>query len=165
MSKPTAAAEKKRVQTILRRLRRAYPDAEGALHHRNAYELLVATILSAQCTDEAVNKVTPALFARYPTPAALAAAPRADVEALVRSTGFFRNKAKNIQGAAQVLIDRFGGDVPRAMDDLLSLPGRRAQDGQRRARRLLRTGRWHRGGHARAAHQPAAGSHHPGRPG
>ncbi len=115
--------EQKRIAAILRRLQKAYPDAECALHHRNAYELLVATILSAQCTDEVVNKVTPALFARYPDPAALAAAPRADVEALVKSTGFFRNKAKNIQGAAQALVDRFGGEVPQAMDDLLSLPG------------------------------------------
>ncbi len=123
MSKPSAADEKKRVQAILRRLRKAYPAAQCALNHRNAYELLVATILSAQCTDEVVNKVTPALFARYLAPASLAAAPRADVEALVKSTGFFRNKAKNIQGAALALVDRFGGEVPHAMDDLLSLPG------------------------------------------
>ena len=116
-------SDKRRVSTILRRLQKAYPDAECALHHRNAYELLVATILSAQCTDETVNKVTPALFARYPTPRSLAAAKRADVERLVHATGFFRNKAKNIQGAAQTLVADFGGEVPRDMDDLLSLPG------------------------------------------
>jgi endonuclease III len=115
--------EKKRVSTILRRLQKAYPDAECALHHRNAFELLVATILSAQCTDETVNKVTPALFARYPTPEALATAKRADVEQLVHATGFYRNKAKSIQGAAQTLVDVFGGEVPRDMDDLLTLPG------------------------------------------
>ena len=116
-------SDQRRVPTILRRLQKAYPDAECALHHRNAYELLVATILSAQCTDETVNKVTPALFARYPTPQRLAAAKRADVERLVHATGFFRNKAKNIQGAAQTLVADFGGEVPRDMDDLLSLPG------------------------------------------
>ena len=116
-------SDKRRIRTILRRLEKAYPDAECALHHRNAYELLVATILSAQCTDETVNKVTPALFARYPTPQRLAAAKRADVERLVHATGFFRNKAKNIQGAAQTLVADFGGEVPRDMDDLLSLPG------------------------------------------
>ena len=116
-------SDQRRISTILRRLQKAYPDAECALHHRNAYELLVATILSAQCTDETVNKVTPALFARYPTPRSLAAAKRADVERLVHATGFFRNKAKNIQGAAQTLVADFGGEVPRDMDDLLSLPG------------------------------------------
>ncbi|MBI5879018.1 MAG: endonuclease III [Chloroflexi bacterium] len=123
MVKRNPADEKKRVQAILRRLRKAYPDAQCALNHRSAFELLVATILSAQCTDATVNKVTPALFAHCPTPAALAAAPRADVEALVRSTGFFRNKARNIQGAAHVLVEEFGGEVPQGMDDLLSLPG------------------------------------------
>ncbi len=115
--------EKKRISTILRRLQKAYPDAECALHHRNAFELLVATILSAQCTDETVNKVTPALFARYPTPKALAEAKREDVEQLVHATGFFRAKAKSIQGAAQMLVDEFGGEVPREMAELLRLPG------------------------------------------
>ena len=108
---------------MLRRLQKAYPDAECALHHRNPFELLVATILSAQCTDETVNKVTPALFARYPTPAALAGAKREDVEQLIHSTGFYHNKAKSIQGAARVLGEQFGGEVPREMDDLLQLPG------------------------------------------
>ena len=118
-----SAEEKKRVGAIMRRLAKAYPDAECALHHRNPFELLVATILSAQSTDETVNKATPTLFARYPTPSDLAAAKREDVEALVYSTGFFRNKAKSIQGAAQMLVDDFGGEVPRAMEDLLKLPG------------------------------------------
>lgn len=123
MPAPYSPAEKKRISTILRRLQKAYPDAECALHHRNAFELLIATILSAQCTDEMVNKLTPELFRRYPTPQALASAKREDVEALIRSTGFYHNKARNIQGAAQVLVDEFGGEVPRAMDDLLKLPG------------------------------------------
>jgi endonuclease-3 len=117
------AGEKKRISALLRRLEKAYPDAECALHHRTAFELLVATILSAQCTDVAVNKATPALFARYPKPADLAAAKRQEVETLVRSTGFYHNKAKSIQGAAQMLCDDFGGEVPRAMEDLLKLPG------------------------------------------
>ncbi len=123
MPKPNGSAEQKRISTILRRLQKAYPDAECALHHRNAYELLVATILSAQCTDETVNKVTPALFARYPAPKDLAQAKREEVETLVHATGFYRNKAKNIQGAAQTLVDQFNGDVPREMDALLTLPG------------------------------------------
>jgi len=123
MPNTVAADEKKRVRAIVRRLERAYPDAECALHHRNPFELLVATILSAQCTDEAVNKATPALFARYPTPRDLAVGSREDVETLIRSTGFYHNKAKSIQGAAQMLVDDFGGEVPRAIEDLLKLPG------------------------------------------
>ncbi|MCA1553842.1 MAG: endonuclease III, partial [Chloroflexi bacterium] len=87
------------------------------------YELLIATIISAQSTDETVNKVTPALFARYPAPTQLAAAKREDVEQMVHATGFFRNKAKSIQGAAQMLVQQFGGKVPGEMDDLLTLPG------------------------------------------
>lgn len=118
-----AADEKKRVSMIVRRLEKAYPDADCALHHRNPFELLVATILSAQCLDETVNKVTPALFARYPAPRDLAEAKREDVETLIRSTGFFHNKAKSIQGAARLLVDAFGGEVPQAMQDLLKLPG------------------------------------------
>jgi len=108
---------------VVRRLRKEYPDAECALRHRNPYELIVATILSAQCTDEMVNKVTPALFDRYPTPRALAEADVAEVEELVKSTGFFRNKAKNITGMARRLVDEFDGDVPRTMEELLTLPG------------------------------------------
>jgi len=112
-----------RIDAILQLLHEQYPDVECALHHRNAFELLVATILSAQCTDERVNKVTPALFARFPTPAAMAAADRTELEELVRSTGFFHNKAKNIQEAAQRIVDVYGGEVPKTMDELLTLSG------------------------------------------
>jgi endonuclease-3 len=101
----------------------AYPDARCALDHRNAYELLCATILSAQCTDARVNLVTPALFERYPTPAALARARPADVEAIIQSTGFFRNKTKSLIGMAQALVVDHGGEVPRTMEELRRLPG------------------------------------------
>jgi endonuclease-3 len=104
-------------------LARVYPDAHCALDHRNAFELLVATILSAQCTDKRVNMVTPTLFARYPGPASLAAARREDVEEIIRSTGFFRNKATNLIAMAGALVDRHGGEVPCAMDALVALPG------------------------------------------
>ncbi|HRW04730.1 MAG TPA: endonuclease III [Caldilineaceae bacterium] len=116
-------AASKRIGPLIALLHEAYPDAECALHHKNAFELLVATILSAQCTDERVNKVTPALFARFPTPAAMAEADLAELEELVRSTGFYRNKAKNIQGAARRIVEAYDGEVPQAMDDLLTLPG------------------------------------------
>jgi endonuclease-3 len=108
---------------ILERLRREYPEARCELHYSNAYELLVATILSAQTTDRRVNMVTPALFARYPTPGALAAADPAVLEDLIRSTGFFRSKTKSLRGMAAALVDRFGGAVPASMDDLVTLPG------------------------------------------
>jgi endonuclease-3 len=94
-----------------------------ALNHDGPFQLLVATILSAQTTDERVNLVTPALFAAYPTPEALAAAPLEELEERIRSTGFYRNKAKALKGMAQALVERFGGDVPSAMDDLVTLPG------------------------------------------
>jgi endonuclease-3 len=100
-----------------------YPDAHCELDFRNAFELLAATILSAQCTDKRVNMVTPALFAAYPTPAALAAAKQEDVEGIIRSTGFFRSKAKSLIGMAGALVDRHGGEVPRDMDALTKLPG------------------------------------------
>ena len=116
-------AASKRIGPLIALLHEAYPDAECALHHKNAFELLVATILSAQCTDERVNKVTPALFARFPTPAAMAEADLAELEELVRSTGFYRNKAKNIRGAARRIVEAYDGEVPQAMDDLLTLPG------------------------------------------
>jgi endonuclease-3 len=108
---------------VLARLKKRYPDARCALHHKDAFQLLVATILSAQCTDARVNMVTPELFARWPTPAALEHADRREIEDVVRSTGFFRNKAKNVQEMARLLVERFGGRVPRAMDELTSLPG------------------------------------------
>lgn len=118
-----AAPDAGRVQAILKALDRLYPDATCALRHRNAWELLVATILSAQCTDERVNMVTPVLFARFPTPGAMAKADVAEVAEIVRSTGFFNNKAKNIVGAAKKIVSDFGGEVPREMEQLLTLPG------------------------------------------
>jgi endonuclease-3 len=107
----------------LRRLKREYPDARCALHHGDAYQLLVATILSAQCTDARVNLVTPAFFARYPTPEDLARAEPAEVEALIRSTGFFRNKTRSLIGMAQALVAEHRGLVPRTMEELRVLPG------------------------------------------
>lgn len=112
-----------RVKTILDVLAKTYPGVVCALHHRNAWELTVATILSAQCTDVRVNLVTPALFKAFPTPKAMAAASLPEIEALIRTTGFFRNKAKSIQGAARVVTEEFGGKVPQTMDELLQLPG------------------------------------------
>ena len=108
---------------LIRRLRAAHPDAHCALDHENPFQLLVATILSAQCTDERVNQVTPALFARFPTPEAMAAADRAELEELIRTTGFFRNKAKSLQGASALICQNVGGAVPQEMDELISLPG------------------------------------------
>jgi endonuclease-3 len=108
---------------ILARLKLLYPDATCSLTYTSPVQLLVATILSAQCTDERVNQVTPELFRRFPDAAALAGAPRAELETLVRSTGFYRNKAKNIQGACQMIVEKFGGEVPQRMEALLLLPG------------------------------------------
>jgi endonuclease-3 len=112
-----------RARETNRRLALEYPDAHCELDHADAFQLLTATILSAQTTDVRVNQVTPALFARYPTAADLAAADPAEVEELIRSTGFYRNKTKSILGMAQGLVDRFGGEVPARMADLTSLPG------------------------------------------
>lgn len=114
---------KGRVAGILDILQATYPDVRCALHHENAWQLLVATILSAQCTDVRVNMVTPALFKKYPTAKALARVEPEAVEPLIMSTGFFRNKAKNIVGAARRVMEEFGGEVPETMDGLLSLPG------------------------------------------
>ncbi len=119
----TPAERKQRAKAILAALRKTYPDADCALDHRSAYELLVATILSAQCTDQRVNLVTPDLFERYPDARALAAAKQDELESLIRSTGFFRNKAKNLIGMAQAVTASFGGEIPAAMDDLLTLSG------------------------------------------
>lgn len=107
----------------MRRLALEYPEAECALAHRNPYELLAATILSAQCTDERVNQVTPALFARYPTPEDLAVADPAELEELIRPTGFYRNKARSLLGMADALVERFGGEVPPDLHDLVTIPG------------------------------------------
>jgi len=112
-----------RAEVVTARLAAEYPDVRCALTHRNAYELLAATILSAQCTDERVNRVTPTLFSRFPDPAALAVADPQTVEEIVASTGFFRMKAKNLIGMAQGVTERFGGVVPSAVDDLVTLPG------------------------------------------
>jgi endonuclease-3 len=112
-----------RARETHRRLAEEYPDAECALDHRNPYELLAATILSAQCTDERVNMVTPELFAKYPTPADLAEARPGDVEEIIRSTGFYNNKTKNLIGMAQALVERFGSQVPGEMAALVTIPG------------------------------------------
>jgi endonuclease III len=108
---------------VLSLLKETYPDACCALDYRNAYELLCATILSAQCTDVRVNMVTPTLFARYPTPYELARAEPADVEDIIKSTGFFRNKTKSLIGMAQAVVADHGGEIPRTMDQLRRLPG------------------------------------------
>jgi endonuclease III len=112
-----------RVNEILTRLDDRYSAATCALEHRSAWELLVATILSAQCTDVRVNMVTPGLFEKYPTPDAFAALEPADIEDDIRSTGFFRNKSKSLVGAARKVVGEFGGQVPRTMDELLQIPG------------------------------------------
>lgn len=117
------ASKKQRTLEILVILKRLYPDATCSLNYETPVQLLVATILSAQCTDERVNKVTPELFRRFPDAAALAYADREILEGLVRSTGFYRNKAKNIQGACRKIVEEFKGEVPQQMELLLTLPG------------------------------------------
>lgn len=114
---------KQRANAILLRLHSLYPDATCSLTYQSPVQLLVATILSAQCTDERVNLVTPALFAAYPDAATLAGCDRDHLETLIRSTGFYRNKAKHIQGACQKIVTEFNGQVPQRMEDLLTLPG------------------------------------------
>lgn len=111
------------IRTVLERLRAAHPDAHCELNYQTPHQLLVATILSAQCTDERVNQVTPALFARYPTAADFAAADRAELEEAIRSTGFFRQKARYIQESAHRIVHDYGGEVPDDMSDLLTLTG------------------------------------------
>lgn len=112
-----------RAAAIVDGLKKLYPDATCELDHKNAYQLLVATILSAQCTDVRVNLVTPILFRRWPTPAKLAAAEPAALEDVIRSTGFFRNKTKSLLGMARALVEDHGGKVPRTMEEMLELPG------------------------------------------
>jgi endonuclease-3 len=112
-----------RIAAILERLAKAYPNAECALLHRNAWELMVATILSAQCTDARVNMVTPGLFKKFPTPTDFAHAPLVEIEEQIRSTGFYHNKAKSLNGAARRLIAEYSGKVPETMEELLTLPG------------------------------------------
>ena len=112
-----------RVSAILDILAKTYPNVVCALNHRNAWELTIATILSAQCTDVRVNLVTPALFKTFPNPKAMASASLPELEELVRTTGFFRNKAKSIKGASQAVVEQFGGKVPQTMEEMLKLPG------------------------------------------
>ena len=121
MARPRGA--KARAGAVVELLKGLYPDARCALNHTSAYELLAATILSAQCTDERVNMVTPVLFARFPTTADLSHADPSEVEEVIRSTGFFRSKTKNLIGMAQGVEDRFGGEVPVDLADLVTLPG------------------------------------------
>jgi endonuclease III len=116
-------ARQKQARTVARRLKKAYPDARTELDFEGPFQLLLATILSAQSTDKGVNLVTPVLFARYPTPQALADANPDDVETVIKSTGFFRNKTKSIMGAARAIVERFGGSVPSTMEALITLPG------------------------------------------
>jgi len=123
LGRETPAQLKARVRKIIARLEQEYPDATCALHHRNALELLVATILSAQSTDARVNMVTPALFAKYKTARDYATADPKVLEQEIRSTGFFRNKTKAIIGMAQALVERHGGEVPDTMEELVQLPG------------------------------------------
>lgn len=118
----TAPAKRFAAQ-VAKRLRQAYPEARCALHFANPLQLLIATILSAQCTDKQVNIVTPGLFKKYSTAADLAAAPIANIERMIQSTGFFRNKAKNIQACCRKLVDEHGGEVPRSLEALVALPG------------------------------------------
>jgi endonuclease III len=114
---------KERVDAILKALDEAYPDAVCALDHRTPWELLVATILSAQCTDVRVNMVTPELFRRFPTPQAMAKASLPELEEIIRTTGFYHNKAKSLQGAARKIIADFGGQVPQTLAELITIPG------------------------------------------
>ena len=114
---------KQRAAEIIKRLKKAYPNAHCALNHSNAFELLIATILSAQCTDERVNIVTADLFRKYHGPEDYLKVEQTELEKDIHSTGFFRNKSKNIQGACRRLIDEFGGQIPRSMDEILTLPG------------------------------------------
>ena len=123
-AKPKNQTERKaRVQLILKTLDEMYPDATCALIHRNPWELLVATILSAQCTDKRVNEVTPGLFRKYPTPRDFAAVKPEVLAEDIRSTGFFNNKAKSIVGAAKKVVGDFGGQVPRTIEEVLTIPG------------------------------------------
>jgi endonuclease III len=116
-------SKKQRALEILERLQRFYPDATCSLNYSTPVQLLVATILSAQCTDERVNKVTPNLFSKFPDAESITAAELTEIQELVRSTGFYRNKAKNIQAACTMIVKEFGGKVPNQMEDLLKLPG------------------------------------------
>jgi endonuclease-3 len=124
-AKPARAAgtDPKRVAAILAKLDEAYPNVTCALNHKNSFELLIATILSAQCTDVRVNQVTETLFKKYPDPKSFAYATPSELEQEIRPTGFFRNKTKSVMGASKAILEKFGGEVPRTMEEMLSLPG------------------------------------------
>lgn len=113
----------RRARAISRLLHKTYPDVQTALNHENPFQLLIATILSAQSTDAKINELTPELFRRFPSPAALAAADPGEVEQLIFASGFYRQKTRSIQNCARMLVERFGGEVPEAMEDLVQLPG------------------------------------------
>jgi endonuclease-3 len=123
MARESQAARSARVRRLIPVLERLHPDARQALEFRSPFELLIALILAAQCTDERVNRLTPSLFGKYPTPADLARARREELEADIRPTGFFRSKAKALEGCCRALVERHGGEVPARLDDLLALPG------------------------------------------
>ena len=120
---PRTPAERARARRVYAKLKAAYPDARCDLTHESPFQLLAATILSAQCLDATVNRATPALFARFPDPAAMAAAEPEEVEPYVKSCGFYRNKARSLVGAARVIVSDFGGEVPDSMEGLLRVPG------------------------------------------
>jgi len=120
---PAKGTSPQRVRAILQKLDEAYPAATCALRHENPFQLLISTILSAQCTDERVNQVTAVLFPKYPDPQAFAYANPRELEKEIRPTGFFRNKTKSVMGTSQKIVEEFGGQVPRAMEQLLTLPG------------------------------------------
>lgn len=122
-TRKTTASERARARRLLDALGRIHPGADCELHFRAPWQLVVATILSAQCTDQRVNEVTPALFRRYPRPADMAAAEPAELELLIRPTGFFRSKARSLKGCAAAVVERHGGRVPRTLDELVKLPG------------------------------------------
>jgi endonuclease-3 len=120
---PDVAGERRRMSIVLRRLRHAYPDAGIALTFRTPWELLVATVLSAQCTDERVNQVTPGLFAAYPTPEAFAVADQAELARVIYPTGYHNQKARSLRGAGKLIAERYGGQVPRTLEELIEVPG------------------------------------------
>ena len=153
---PTAPG---RVQEILQRLDKLYPDVTCALHHHSAWELLVATILSAQSTDVRVNMVTPELFRKYPTVQDFAALTPEQLQPDVRSTGFFRNKSKSVVGAAKKIVSDFGGQVPDQMDELLTLPGVARKTANVVLGTWFKTKRGRGRGYARPPHQPPPRTH------
>lgn len=121
--KESLSEKKARARSIIKKLEKTYPDATCALEHSNHWELLTATILSAQCTDKLVNKVTPALFHRFPDPESVLSGMPGELEKLIQSTGFYKNKAKNIRGAAAALVKNHGGKIPSTLEELVQLPG------------------------------------------